>query len=143
MRLTKNFTLAELCVTTKALGNTPRPKEVEWLWSLAHGILQPLRDYVGAPVNVSSGYRSEAVNRYVGGAKTSQHRFGQAADFVVAGMSPREVCETIIRLELPFDQLIQEHGRWVHVSISKKNRGQVLTATRSKAGKVSYLVGLI
>lgn len=143
MRLTKNFTLAELCVTTKALDNTPDAESKEWLADLAGFILQPLRDHVGVPVNVSSGYRSEAVNRAAGGAKRSQHRFGQAADFVVAGISPREVCETIIALKLPFDQLIQEHGRWVHVSISLHPRRQVLTATRNKAGKVTYLAGLV
>lgn len=143
MRLTKHFTLAELCVTTKALDNTPDAEAKAWLLDLAQAILQPLRDHVGVPVNVSSGYRSGAVNRAVGGAKNSQHRLGQAADFVVAGMSPREVCEIIISLQLPFDQLIQEHGRWVHVSISLKPRRQVLTATRNKAGKPTYLVGLV
>lgn len=143
MRLSKSFTLAELCVTNVRIDNTPRPRQVEALRSLAIDILQPLRDAVGVPVNVTSAYRSPAVNEAVGGAKTSQHVLGEAADIVVAGMSPREVCEEIIRLDLPFDQLIQEFGRWTHVSRGPRNRRQVLTATRSKAGKLSYLVGLI
>lgn len=143
MRLSKSFTLAELCVTSVRLDNTPGPKVTESLRVLATDILQPLRDAVGVPVNVTSAYRSPAVNKAVGGAKTSQHVLGEAADIVVAGMSPREVCEEIIRQDLPFDQLIQEFGRWTHVSRGPRNRRQVLTATRSKAGKVSYLVGLI
>ena len=143
MRLSKSFTLAELCVTSVRLDNTPGPKVTESLRALATDILQPLRDAVGVPVNVTSAYRAPAVNKAVGGAKTSQHVLGEAADIVVAGMSPREVCETIIALNLPFDQLIQEFGRWTHVSRGPRNRRQVLTATRSKAGKVSYLVGLI
>lgn len=143
MRLSKSFTLAELCVTSVRLDNTPGPKVTESLRALATDILQPLRDAVGVPVNVTSGYRSPAVNKAVGGAKTSQHVLGEAADIVVAGMSPREVCETIIALNLPFDQLIQEFGRWTHVSRGPRNRRQVLTATRNKAGKVSYLIGLI
>ena len=143
MRLSKSFTLAELCVTSVRLDNTPGPKVTESLRALATDILQPLRDAVGVPVNVTSAYRHPDVNKAVGGAKTSQHVLGEAADIVVAGMSPREVCETIIALNLPFDQLISEFGRWTHVSRGPRNRRQVLTATRSKAGKVSYLVGLI
>lgn len=143
MRLSKSFTLAELCVTSARLDNTPGQKQIESLRTLATDILQPLRDAVGVPVNVTSAYRAPAVNKAVGGTKTSQHVLGEAADIVVAGMSPREVCETIIALNLPFDQLIQEFGRWTHVSRGPRNRRQVLTATRSKAGKVSYLVGLI
>ena len=143
MRLSKSFTLAELCVTSARLDNTPGPKQIESLRTLATDILQPLRDAVGVPVNVTSAYRAPEVNKAVGGAKTSQHVLGEAADIVVAGMSPREVCETIISLSLPFDQLIQEFGRWTHVSRGPRNRRQVLTATRSTAGKVSYLVGLV
>lgn len=143
MRLSKSFTLAELCVTNARLDNTPGPKQIESLRTLATDILQPLRNSVGVPVNVTSAYRSPAVNKAVGGANTSQHVLGEAADIVVAGMSPREVCEEIIDINLPFDQLIQEFGRWTHVSRGPRNRRQVLTAVRRKDGKVSYLVGLI
>ena len=136
MRLSKSFTLAELCVTSARLDNTPGPKQIESLRTLATDILQPLRDAVGVPVNVTSAYRSPAVNKAVGGAKTSQHVLGEAADIVVAGMSPREVCETIIALNLPFDQLIQEPS-WTHVSRGARNRRQVLTARRV-GGKMKY-----
>lgn len=141
--LSRSFTLAELCVTGTGKTNIPGPKEFGALRQLAWGILQPLRDAVGVPVNVTSGYRSPAVNRAVGGSRTSQHVLGEAADIVVAGMSSRAVCQKIIDMGLPFDQLIQEFGRWTHVSRGPKNRRQVLTARRGKDGRVQYVPGLV
>lgn len=143
MRLSKDFTLRELCVTNHPYDNTPPPDAVTALSNLTNLILQPLRDDVDVPVNVTSGYRSAKVNAAAGGSRTSQHRLGEAADFVVAGMSPRAVCQRIIDMGLPFDQLIQEHGRWVHVSFGPKNRRQVLTAVRGPDGKTRYLKGLV
>jgi zinc D-Ala-D-Ala carboxypeptidase len=143
MRLSKNFMLHELCVTNQPYDNTPPPDAVTALSNLTNKILQPLRDATGVPVNVTSGYRSAKVNTAVGGSRTSQHRLGEAADIVVAGMAPRQVCELIIKLGLPFDQLIQEYGRWVHVSYGPKNRRQVLTAHRGLDGKTQYLKGLV
>lgn len=107
MRLSKDFTLAELCVTDTREHNQPTDWEVDNLRLLASRILQPFRDSVGVPVNVTSGFRSKRVNASVGGSRSSQHLFGQAADIVVAGMSPRAVCQRIIDMGLPFDQLIQ------------------------------------
>ena len=143
MRLSKSFTLAELCVTGIGKPNVPGADEIKALQALVEDILQPLRDAVGVPVNVTSGYRSPAVNRAVGGSRTSQHVLGEAADIVVAGMAPRAVCQKIIDMGLPFDQLIQEFGRWTHVSRGPKNRRQVLTARRGKDGRVQYVPGLV
>ena len=116
MLLSKHFTLGELTVTGSGLPNNPNPTELAWLKQLAVNILQPLRDRAGVPLVVTSGFRSNAVNRAAGGAASSQHRLGQAADFTVAGMAPIDTCRLIIAMGLPFDQLIQEHHRWVHVS---------------------------
>lgn len=143
MRLSKSFTLAELCVTGTGKPNVPGADETKALQALVGDILQPLRDAVGVPVNVTSGYRSPVVNRAVGGSRTSQHVFGEAADIVVAGMSPQAVCQKIIDMGLPFDQLIQEFGRWTHVSRGPKNRRQVLTARRGKDGRGQYVPGLV
>jgi zinc D-Ala-D-Ala carboxypeptidase len=142
MKLSQSFTLAELTVTGSGLPNTPSPVEQDCLRELCTRVLQPLRDHVGVPIVVSSGYRSQRVNAAAGGAASSQHRLGQAADFNVAGLSPRHTCQTIIDLRLPFDQLIQEFGRWVHVSYGPRNRRQVLTATK-KGSKTVYLPGLV
>src|SRR5690606_34712544 len=110
MKLTANFTLAELTVTSTGLPNVPTPAEEANLRALAEHVLQPLREAIGRPVLVNSGFRSERVNRAVGGAATSQHRAGQAADIRVPGMSSLELAREILRLGLPFDQLIEEFG---------------------------------
>ena len=92
MRLSKNFTYEELTHSNvaerKGLRNRPKTKEeekkvIENLKALCMEVLQPLRDYLGKPVVISSGYRSEEVNRAVGGVKGSQHLKGEAADIQV------------------------------------------------------------
>lgn len=130
-QLTPNFSVKELTVTNKPYPNVPTEAEVENLRKLAVHILQPLRDAVKKPVIVNSAFRSEKVNKAVGGTATSQHRFGQAADIRITGMSPLEVCKFIIAQGLPFDQLIEE-GTWTHVSFGPRNRRQVLTMRGGK-----------
>lgn len=141
MRLTTNFTLAELKVTSTGIANTPTPAEIVHLRNLAEKILQPLRDDLRRPVLVNSAFRSERVNRAVGGSPTSQHRLGQAADIRVDGMTSRALARRIIDLQLPFDQVIEEFGRWVHVSYGPRHRRQVLTAVK-RGGRTVYDQGL-
>jgi len=100
------------------------------LMRLCRNVLQPLRDVLG-PITIWSGYRPDTVNRLVGGSATSQHRFGQAADIVVHGTTPLDVCLMIEDMRLPFDQLIHEFGGWCHVSVPAaglKPRRETLTA---------------
>lgn len=51
---------------------------------LTERVLQPLRDIVGHPLRISSGYRCAELNREVGGVPTSQHTKGEAADIEAA-----------------------------------------------------------
>ncbi|OFS95190.1 hypothetical protein HMPREF3113_06180 [Stenotrophomonas sp. HMSC10F06] len=141
MQLTANFSLAELTVTDRNMPNVPNEAEVASLRSLAEMILQPLRDTLGKPVRVNSAFRSEAVNRAVGGTATSQHRLGQAADIHVPGMTSVEVAKKIVALGLPFDQVIEEFGSWVHVSYGPRRRRQQLTAVK-RSGKTVYVQGI-
>lgn len=141
MQLTANFSLAELTVTDRNMPNVPNEAEVASLRSLAEMILQPLRDALGKPVRVNSAFRSEAVNRAVGGTATSQHRLGQAADIHVPGMTSVEVAKKIVALGLPFDQVIEEFGSWVHVSYGPRRRRQQLTAVK-RPGKTVYVQGI-
>jgi len=141
MQLTANFSLAELTVTDRKMPNVPNEAEVASLRSLAEMILQPLRDALGKPVRVNSAFRSEAVNRAVGGTATSQHRLGQAADIHVPGMTSVEVAKKIVALGLPFDQVIEEFGSWVHVSYGPRHRRQQLTAVK-RSGKTVYVQGI-
>lgn len=86
------------------------------------------REKYGKPIRVSSGYRSAILNRSVNGATSSQHRLGEAADITVGSKEENRKLFEIIRLELPFDQLIDEKDfSWVHVSFREgRNRKQVL-----------------
>ncbi|MBF2055092.1 MAG: peptidase M15A [Candidatus Sericytochromatia bacterium] len=140
--LSPNFTLQELIVSQTAarqgLRNLPGPGERVNLERLAKTVLQPLRDHVGRPVVITSGYRSLAVNRAVGGSSGSAHMSGLAADLHIPGMSVRQVMHTIKGLQLPFDQMIDEFGSWVHVGLSTgRNRHQILNA-RFVNGRAHY-----
>ena len=143
MNLTDHFTLDEMTVSQEAarsgLSNKPTAEQVERLRALCESVLEPLRQRVKRPVIVTSGFRSLSVNRRIGGAPRSQHTRGEAADIIIPGMKPAEVVEIIRAMRLPFDQVIEEFGRWVHVSHSRANgnRGEVLAATRA-GGKTRY-----
>lgn len=146
MKLTKNFDLGEFLISQTAerhgIDMTPPRYVIDNLKSLCVHVLQPIRDAAQAPISISSGYRPLDLNSLIGGSKTSAHMQGEAADFNVAGLTPYETCELVIRLKLPFDQVIHEFGRWVHVGIRQVPRGEVLTAYRDKAGATRYIKGL-
>lgn len=128
----KYFTIKELCKSTTAnqynIDNTPSENVVKNLTLLVDNILDPLREALGKPIIVNSGYRSKALNAKVKGSSTSQHLFGQAADIKIGGPSEnKKLFELIQKLKLPYDQLIDEYNfSWVHVSYSSRNRRQIL-----------------
>lgn len=126
--LTFNFSLAEMIITNTGLDNWPTDPEVRRRLRRLAEFLEDVRENVGnRPIYIHSGYRSEAVNRAVGGSKTSAHRLGYAADISVKGKASSSVAE-IIRLHGGFDQLIYEPDRGiVHVSIDPRMRGDVFT----------------
>lgn len=146
MNLTKDFSLEEMIRSEAATRHgfkeqfTPNEEIKANLKLLCENILQPLREKLGVKVQVTSGYRSKRTNNAIGGSATSQHVFGQAADINVNGISTMELCRKIKEFDLPFDQLIEEFGQWVHVSYSKRNRRQVLQATKKgRATKYAHL----
>ena len=145
MNLTNNFTLEELTASQYAsrngIDNTPNAEQIESLKQLCINILQPLRDALGVPMHIDSGFRNPEVNSAIGGAKTSQHTKGEAADVVVPGMTPMEIIKRIVELKLPFDQMIFEYGQWTHVSYSvNQQRGEVLSKTNGVAGYPPLIV---
>lgn len=143
MKLSQNFTLAELSATDTGLTNNPTADALPNLIKLTETILQPLRDMLGKPINVSSGYRSPDVNKRVGGEALSAHLTGRAADIWVAGMTPYQLAKFIQDSGLPYDKVIQEPS-WVHVQIAKEGnepRGQEILARRVN-GKMEYTFGL-
>lgn len=130
----KYFTIKELISSSTAtqhnINNTPTKEIEENLKALVDNILDPLREAYGKPIIVTSGYRCEKLNTLLKGSKTSQHRFGQAADIKTSLDTPTEnkkLFDLVQKLNLPFDQLIDEYNfNWVHVSYSPRNRKQVL-----------------
>ena len=54
-------------------------------------LLEAVRAHFGKPVRVNSGYRSPAHNRRIGGAKSSRHVMGMAADIMIKGVTPKQV----------------------------------------------------
>lgn len=137
----KYFTITELTRTNTGINNTPSPEVTVALTALVHNVLDPVRELIGMPIKVSSGYRSQAVNKAVNGAKNSQHIKGEAADISCANNA---LLYRLIRDNFKFDQLIWEFGddnqpAWVHVSYSvTKNRMQKLKALSVK-GKTKYI----
>ena len=127
MRLSKNFTLSELCATSTGVENTPTQEAIDNLTNLVAKTLQPLRDTYGKPITINSGYRCEALNKRVGGAKSSQHMTGQAADITTGTkQGNRELFAILEGME--FDQLIDEKSMsWIHISLKAEgNRNEKL-----------------
>jgi len=136
--LSPNFALEELTATQhRRLDNSPPPEVIENLRRTAERMEQVRRLLGDRVITVSSGYRSPALNKAVGGARNSAHLQGHAVDFCCHDFgSPLEVCEAIARSPIIFDQLIEE-GSWCHISYDARARKQVLT----KHGR-GYVVGL-
>ena len=153
MKLSENLSLAECTksLTAKRLGINNEPDEwvTENLRQTAVNVFQPVRECLGVPIHVSSGYRSAELNKAIGGSVRSQHVEGRALDLdadVFGGCTNSEIFECS-RENVEFDQLIWEFGDqdnpdWVHVSFvyDGLNRGRCLKACRDDQGKVYYEV---
>ena len=166
MRISKNFTLAELTAsnTSKRLGisNMPDKEGIHKLRLLVTNVLQPLRNVVGQ-LRISSGYRSESLNKAIGGSfkldengnyvALSQHCKCEAVDlqFVKRGrMDNMKIFNAIINHSLEFDQLILEFGGataekdsenpdWIHLSWKVTgNRRQILVAYKDENNRTKY-----
>lgn len=146
MKLSENLSLSEVTKSQTAIrngiDNRPSLHHQDNLMILANTVFQPLRDWYGKPITVSSGYRSPELNKAIGGSATSQHSKGEALDLDT--VSDNAKLFRYIKDNLPFDQLIWEFGddnnpAWVHVSYSQHgNRGDVLRAVKVN-GKTKYL----
>lgn len=90
-QLTKNFHVKEFACND----GTAVPEELlSNVVKLAQN-LQVLRDELGKPIKVNSGYRTPKYNKSVGGAKNSQHLYAAAADIKVSGIGPAKLAEKI------------------------------------------------
>lgn len=148
--LTPHFALREFIVSATAMkhgiDNRPTPEVVENLKHLCLHTLEPLREKLGLPIVITSGFRTKALNDIiVHASRKSQHMTGQAADFYVAptpstgsgagsATGHRELLIRAFRLiitepEIDYDQLII-YPSFIHVSyVSKEtNRHKIMTA---------------
>lgn len=143
MKLSKNFTLRELIRSSTAermgIDNVPKDEKViENLRHLCLEVLQPLRDYVDAPVHINSGYRCPELNVAVGGVKNSQHCRGEACDIRIA--SPKQGREWAAWIEdnCRFDQMLLERnkngGVWLHVSCKRDAKANRQVFSRMDLG---------
>jgi len=125
MNLTEHFTIEELTITEhREFDNTPNESEKANLLRLATFLEDVKKLLDNKPVMVNSAFRSKAVNDAVGSKDTSQHRVGCAADLRIPGMTPDQVVQTIIKSDLPFDQVIREFDRWTHISVPNDPNGK-------------------
>ena len=132
MKLSEHFSLAEMCKTSANLDNVPNEAQVENLKRLC-GWLEMLRSEWNKrygegndPIFINSGFRSEAVNKAVGGVKGSNHLSGCAADIRVAGIEQLVRYATILldisdESKEDFDELLLERSPkgnyWLHFAV--------------------------
>ena len=110
------------------LDNTPGEQERLALAALVEKVLDPLREALGEPIRITSGYRSPELNRLVGGVPTSQHLKGEAAD-CTAEAGPERLLDLLYLHKIPFDQaIVYKKRNFLHISYRAdgKNRGQVI-----------------
>lgn len=141
MQLGKYFTLQEMTRSRKArllkIDNNPNAEQIENLRALVKQ-LDWLREYIGRPIKVTSGYRNDAVNRAVGGSKDSDHKRGQAADIHVPGWSTQKLFDVIKESGIVFDNLIQEFDSWVHISYDRKHNKRTWSYAVKRNGETKY-----
>ena len=141
IKLSEHFSLREFVRSSSAqrldIDNKPDAEAIENLRNLCTKVLEPLREHLGQPVVITSGFRSKRLNEVVGGVKNSQHLTGEAADLKVEGEKQAREWIRWMMDNLEFDQLILEKKDkkvWVHVSL-KRNRMQVKSLTSISSEK--------
>lgn len=147
MKISEFITLAEATKSQTAIrhgiSNEPTEEHLENMKYVASKVFDPVRKHVGGPLHASSFYRSQALNKVIGGSsKTSQHMRGEAIDIDADtfGYGTNIGVFTFIKKYLDFDQLILEYPdgngnpAWVHVSLRRdgKNRREILVKLKDK-----------
>ena len=144
MKISENFDLREVEYSHTAvylgIDNAAPHDVIANARKLASLVLQPIRERIGMPFDVTSWYRSPQLNKAIGGVSTSAHLTGMAVDFTVRGMTAKESFEAVLvalkDLRIQYDQIILEYnpktgGRWVHLGWRKQgNRNESFTLTK-------------
>jgi len=127
--------------------NEPNDYQISNMVGIANHVFEPLREYVGGPIKITSMFRNEILNRAIGGAKRSQHMEGRAMDLDdTFGHKTNAEMYHYIKENINFDQLVWEFGTdenpdWIHVSYvsDDQNRQKVLRAVKEN-GKTIYKI---
>ena len=137
MKIGKFFTLEEFInskvATERKIDNTPPLYAVINLTYLVSCVLDPLRERLGKPILINSGYRCPALNDAVGGVDNSNHLIGCAADlFIPNSVYVQDIVKILDSRDfVPYlDELLFERtssSYWIHVSHKHfgENRGIV------------------
>ena len=133
--------------TRLSLDNTPDSYQLSNMGILTDNIFEPLRKWVGGPIKINSFFRSENLNKAIGGSSRSQHCQGRAIDLDdTFGHKTNAEMFQYIKENLNYDQIIWEFGDdtnpdWVHVSYvsDNENRGRALRAVKEN-GKTAYQI---
>lgn len=144
-RISKHISYTEATKSNTAIregiDNTPNLVFVKNMRLVAEKVFEPLREWYGKPIWITSFYRSPELNRVIRGSKTSDHMLGHAIDIDTESDNAK-LFHWILN-NLDFDQLIWEFGddyqpAWIHVSYKEEgNRCQVLKAFK-EGGQTKY-----
>lgn len=130
----KNFNCNEFrCPCCGQPDATGLPQVRANIEALVENVLDPVRERLGMPIRVNSGYRCPKHNAEVGGVPRSQHMVGEAADVVPIenGKLKIENLQRLARIIVEngrFDQLII-YPTFIHVSWKRVgiNRHRIIT----------------
>jgi hypothetical protein len=151
MKISDHITYKEATRSNTAdrlgIDNEPNSYEKTNMTNIALNVFEPLREWVGGPIKINSFFRSENLNKAIGGSSRSQHCEGRAMDLDdTHGYKTNAEMFNYIKDNLNFDQLIWEFGNdknpnWVHVSYvsEDQNRNRCLKAQRIN-GKTTYSI---
>lgn len=117
------------------IDNTPPPEAIERMKAVANACFEPIREWYGKPLRVSSFYRCDALNKKIGGARTSQHLAGEAIDVDSGSRSENKKILEWAKANLVYDQLLSEYPNeegpsWVHISFRVGNNRNMFLVIR-------------
>ena len=149
MQLSEHFSYAELTKSTtasrKGISNAPSKEHAANLVTLCNEVLEPLRKLYGRPIRISSGYRSPALNKLVGGSLASHHCLGMAVDIDQGSFAENMKIFNLLKAYGSFTQLIFEFGNledgpdWVHVSYDKDELNREILRAVQIGKKTQYV----
>jgi len=148
-KISEHLSLKEVTKSNTAtrlgISNKPTSEHLENLKLIAENIFEPIREHFKKPIGISSGYRSQRLNKAVKGSAISDHCKGKALDIdadIFGGLTNKEIFD-YIKDNLEFKQLIWEYGNeenpnWVHVSFDPNNNKKQILKTLKGGGYANY-----